>query len=308
MKQVLVSEVHDVSVHAKKVYELAVSAEIREEPGLHDKLTLEVDALLASWEKLFDRLHHLSVEAARMGRVLAVEDLELRGVFGDIRAARTALDSATRSCQWKYPGYSRNRRSEEPSDSMIVGLQTLRKDFNEFLEQLARAAKIMHDHREVLRAPGEIAVVETASWRWVDSDIVFDSHRRQIEEHGGVGEIRDHGLIESALARPINLAHYETPDAARLAAAYAFGIARNHGFVDGNKRTAFIAACLFLDHNEIDFDVQPVEAVTVMNDVASSRMGAYTDNLTAFAAAPFCRITPSANPTYEGLPASGRSD
>ena len=115
--------------------------------------------------------------------------------------------------------------------------------------------------------------MEAARWRWVDPREVFDSHDRQIEEHGGVGGIRDRGLIESALARPINLAHYEDPDAARLAAAYAFGIARNHGFVDGNKRTGFIAACLFLDHNEWNLEVDLEDAVAVMYDVASNRMG-----------------------------------
>ena len=112
----------------------------------------------------------------------------------------------------------------------------------------------------------------SGGWLWVDSDIVYISHRRQIEEHGGVGGIRDHGLVESALARPINLAHYEDPDAARLAAAYAFGIARNHGFIDGNKRTAFIVACLFLDRNAMNFDVEPANVVATMNDVASNRM------------------------------------
>ena len=114
--------------------------------------------------------------------------------------------------------------------------------------------------------------MESGGWRWVDSDIVFDSHRRQIEEHGGAGGIRDRGLIESALARPINLAHYGNPDAARLAAAYAFGIARNHGFVDGNKRTAFIAACLFLGQNGMSFEVERADAVAAMYDVASNRI------------------------------------
>ena len=114
--------------------------------------------------------------------------------------------------------------------------------------------------------------MEAATWRWVDSEEVFDSHDRQLVEHGGVGGIRDRGLIESALARPLHLAHYKDPDAARLAAAYAFGIARNHGFVDGNKRTAFIAACLFLDINEWNLTVDPADAVAVMYDVASNRM------------------------------------
>ena len=74
-------------------------------------------------------------------------------------------------------------------------------------------------------------------------------HDRQLAEHGGSEGIRDAGGIESALARPVNLANYGEPDAPDLAAAYAYGLAKNHGFVDGNKRTAWIAARLFLVDN-----------------------------------------------------------
>ena len=77
-------------------------------------------------------------------------------------------------------------------------------------------------------------------WRWVESSVVFAIHDRQLAEHGGRDGIRDRAMVESALARPAHLAHYGNPDAADLAAAYAYGIAKNHGFVDGNKRTAWV--------------------------------------------------------------------
>jgi death-on-curing protein len=83
---------------------------------------------------------------------------------------------------------------------------------------------------------------------WVREDVVRAVHLRQLAEHGGGEGIRDEGLLQSALARPQNLLAYGAPppDLASLAAAYAYGIARNHPFVDGNKRTALIIARLFL--------------------------------------------------------------
>jgi death-on-curing protein len=77
-------------------------------------------------------------------------------------------------------------------------------------------------------------------WRWVAKDVVLAIHDRQIAEHGGTSGIRDVGLVDSALARPQNLDAYGQPDVADLAAAYAYGIAKNHGFADGNKRTAWV--------------------------------------------------------------------
>jgi len=86
-----------------------------------------------------------------------------------------------------------------------------------------------------------------ADWRWITKDEIIEIHSMQIERYGGLSGIRDEGLLESALARPVNLANYEEiDDPVRLAASYAFGIARNHPFTDGNKRTAFVAAALFL--------------------------------------------------------------
>lgn len=83
---------------------------------------------------------------------------------------------------------------------------------------------------------------------WVREDVVLAIHLRQLAEHGGGEGIRDEGLLKSALARPQNLLAYgdPPPDLAGLAAAYAYGIARNHPFVDGNKRTSLIVARLFL--------------------------------------------------------------
>ncbi len=106
------------------------------------------------------------------------------------------------------------------------------------------------------------------NWRWVDSNVVFAIHDRQLAEHGGLDGIRDRGAIESALSRPVNLAQYGNPDAARLAAAYAFGIARNHGFLDGNKRTAWVTARLFLADNGLRLKVDPVDAIQTMENVA----------------------------------------
>ena len=88
-----------------------------------------------------------------------------------------------------------------------------------------------------------------SDWVWVDPDVLLAAHDEQLEEHGGATGIRDHGLFESAMARPQNLAAYGEPDAAALAAAYGFGLAKNHAFVDGNKRTAFVALELFLELN-----------------------------------------------------------
>lgn len=86
----------------------------------------------------------------------------------------------------------------------------------------------------------------TARWRWVSKQALILLHDESLAEHGGLAGIRDAGLLESALARPVNLASYGEPDLAELAGSYASGIAQNHPFVDGDKRAAFLAAGLFL--------------------------------------------------------------
>lgn len=86
-------------------------------------------------------------------------------------------------------------------------------------------------------------------WTWLEEPVVWAIHEAQLAEHGGSAGVRDAGLLASALARPLNLAAYGEADAAALAAAYGFGVARNHPFIDGNKRTAFVCCELFLALN-----------------------------------------------------------
>lgn len=108
--------------------------------------------------------------------------------------------------------------------------------------------------------------------RWLTIKTVLAIHEEQIRDHGGGSGVRDTGLLESALARPQNLVAYGEPDLAELAAAYAFGVARNHPFVDGNKRTAFVAAGTFLMRNGASLDVAEAEAVVVFTDLAAGRL------------------------------------
>jgi len=88
--------------------------------------------------------------------------------------------------------------------------------------------------------------------KWVAKSVVLAIHEQQIAEHGGTQGIRDVGLLESALARPQNLAAYGEPDIAAMAAGYAFGIARNHPFLDGNKRTSYVVTLVFLSLNGLN--------------------------------------------------------
>jgi death on curing protein len=113
--------------------------------------------------------------------------------------------------------------------------------------------------------------VKGREWRWVREDVVFAVHEMQLARHGGLEGIRDRNIIESALSRPKQQSIYGSPppDPADLAAAYAFGIARNHGFNDGNKRTAWVVARLFLADNAIALKFDEVEAIQIMLRVAS---------------------------------------
>ena len=97
-------------------------------------------------------------------------------------------------------------------------------------------------------------------------------HDEQLAEHGGALGIRDEGLLESALARPLNLASYGDPDTAELAALCAIAIARNHPFVDGNKRTAYVALESFLELNGCEFPVSDRDAVIAMLALAGGTM------------------------------------
>ena len=109
-------------------------------------------------------------------------------------------------------------------------------------------------------------------WVWIDPAVILAVHEEQLAEHGGAASIRDTGMLESALARPRNLAHYGEPDASALAAAYGFGLARNHPFVDGNKRSAFVAVELFLHLNGLCLDAPDADCVMVMLSLAAGEI------------------------------------
>lgn len=106
-------------------------------------------------------------------------------------------------------------------------------------------------------------------WVWIDPAVILAVHEEQLAEHGGAAGIRDAGMLESALARPRNLAHDGEPGAAALAAAYGFGPARNHPFIDGNTRTAFVAVELFLHLNGLRLEASDADCVMVMLSLAA---------------------------------------
>lgn len=110
------------------------------------------------------------------------------------------------------------------------------------------------------------------SWIWVAPDVARAAHAEQLAEHGGAEGVRDDGLLESAFARPRNLADYGNPDAAALAAAYAYGIARNHPFVDGNKRTAAVVSETFLMLNGYVLTATDAELVVAFLELAAGQL------------------------------------
>jgi len=114
--------------------------------------------------------------------------------------------------------------------------------------------------------------VKSHRWVWVPLDAVLAIHDEQISEHGGMRGVRDLAVVDSALARPRNLLAHGKPDAARLAAAYAFGPCNHHGFLDGNKRTAYVVAESFLDLNGYMMDASDEAVVSTMLAVASGVM------------------------------------
>ncbi len=110
------------------------------------------------------------------------------------------------------------------------------------------------------------------TWRWLLEGVVIAMHDEQMAAHGGNPGIRDAGLLSSALARPQNQAAYGRSSVFDLAAAYAFGIIRNHPFVDGNKRTGFLAAYVFLDLNGWELMAPEAETVTAVLALATGEM------------------------------------
>jgi death on curing protein len=110
-------------------------------------------------------------------------------------------------------------------------------------------------------------------WIWVDAGVALAIHDEQLAEHGGAGGVRDAGAFESAMARAINLAAYADPDSSALAAAYGFGLARNHAFVDGNKRTAYVVAEVFLALNGIQLTSSDADGILTFVALAAGDLG-----------------------------------
>ncbi|WP_432769309.1 MAG: type II toxin-antitoxin system death-on-curing family toxin [Sphingopyxis sp.] len=107
---------------------------------------------------------------------------------------------------------------------------------------------------------------------WLDADVALAIHDRQLAEHGGISGVRDLGMLESALARPVNQWAYGEDDHMALAAAYAFGVARNHPFGEGNKRTAWVLARLFLRLNGQRIEFGPDEAIATALALAAGEL------------------------------------
>src|SRR5436853_1065337 len=107
---------------------------------------------------------------------------------------------------------------------------------------------------------------------WVTYDHVMAIHSRQLRRFGGAPGLRDNGLLRSALERPLNKWHYEQSDLAELAAAYAFGLAKNHAFVDGNKRTAFMSMMIFLRKNGVRFAPKQAHATAMLLSLAAGEV------------------------------------
>jgi death-on-curing protein len=107
---------------------------------------------------------------------------------------------------------------------------------------------------------------------WLTRQIIIAIHDEQLAIHGGASGLRDEGMLESALDRPKNKWSYENAELAELAAAYAFAIARNHPFVDGNKRTSLLALYTFLGVNGVEFDVPEAEAAAIILSLAAGEV------------------------------------
>ncbi len=109
-------------------------------------------------------------------------------------------------------------------------------------------------------------------WKWINKKLLVLLHDESLVLHGGSSGIRDENLLDSALNRPINLELYGEPDFAELAASYAVGLVKNHAFVDGNKRAAFMSLGLFLGLNKYKLTATQVDATLMINGIASSEV------------------------------------
>ena len=112
----------------------------------------------------------------------------------------------------------------------------------------------------------------TSEPKWLTYDQLIAIHSRQLRRFGGAAGLRDDGLLRSAIDRPINKWHYEQSELPELAAAYAFGLAKNHAFVDGNKRIAFMSMMTFLRKNGVRFAPEPAHATSMIMSLAAGEV------------------------------------
>jgi death-on-curing protein len=108
--------------------------------------------------------------------------------------------------------------------------------------------------------------------RWITYEQAIAIHSRQLRRFGGAAGLRDEGMLRSALERPVNKWRYDQSEWAELAAAYAYGLAKNHAFVDGNKRIAFMCMMIFLDKNGVAFAPDPAEATAIILSLAAGEV------------------------------------
>ncbi|WNV12077.1 type II toxin-antitoxin system death-on-curing family toxin [Tardiphaga sp. 709] len=108
--------------------------------------------------------------------------------------------------------------------------------------------------------------------RWITYEQAIAIHSRQLRRFGGAAGLRDEGMLRSALERPINKWRYEQSELAELAAAYAYGLAKNHAFVDGNKRIAFMSMMIFLDKNRVAFSPDPAQSTSIILSLAAGEV------------------------------------
>lgn len=113
---------------------------------------------------------------------------------------------------------------------------------------------------------------EASESRWITYEQTIAIHSRQLRRFGGAPGLRDEGILQSALDRPINKWRYEQSKLPELAAAYAYGLAKNHAFVDGNKRIAFMSMMIFLIKNDVTFSPDPAEATTIILALAAGEV------------------------------------
>ena len=110
------------------------------------------------------------------------------------------------------------------------------------------------------------------NWKWIKIETLLAIHDEQLAEHGGASGLRSMHLLESALARPQEKANFADPSASELAAAYAFGIVKDHPFLDGHKRTGLVTAELFLAYNGFEFTATDQDCIETFEALASSRI------------------------------------